>query len=298
MRWKHLPIVAFDTETTGLEPFGSDRIIEFAAVVLYMDDEGQIANREDHSFLINPEKEIPRKVTEITGISDADVADAPRFHEVAGAIRELLADAVTVAHNYPFDLGFLTSEFRRIDWAWPEPLAEIDTVDLSIRCFPDARGHKLSDLCQRLDVSLDNAHRATDDAAACGECFISLARRHETEDDLQAMLDWAKAIGRPPEDGPFALGQDGRLQFVDGPLSGEAVADNPLHLAWMEKAVHRVEGEWRNRYPESVRRWIRRWLDARGSGRAKQNPKSFHAADWVLDPCITLDRRARRGLRR
>jgi DNA polymerase III epsilon subunit family exonuclease len=298
LRWKHLPIVAFDTETTGLEPFGGDRVIEFAAVVFRLDADGQVADRTDHSFLVNPEREIPRKVTEITGISDGDVVDAPRFNEVAGKIRELLAGAVTIAHNYPFDLAFLTSEFKRIDWAWPEPLAEIDTVDVSRRSFPDARKHRLGDLCERLGVSLDNAHRATDDAAACGECFLSLARRKEVDNDLQAMLDWANAIGRPPEDGPFGMGRDGRLRFLEAPYEGQAVADHPLHLAWMEKAIHRVNGDWQSRYPDSVRRWIRRWLDVRGSGRAKLNPKSFHSDDWVLDPGITTDRRPRRLPRR
>lgn len=292
MRWKDCPIVAFDTETTGLEPFAGDRIIEFAAAVLRLDADGRVASREDHSFLINPGMSIPRKVTEITGISDADVVDAPSFEEVAEQVGALLSDAVTVAHNYPFDLAFLTQELRRIGMGWPEPLAEVDTVDLSMVCFPDVRGHRLSDLCERLDVRLDGAHRALNDAAACGLAFTALARRHEVEDDLQAMLDWAHAIGRPPEGGPIGQDEAGRVVFLEGPHAGAPVAHEPVHLAWMDKARVRGDDGWRWRFSESTRRWVRRWLEVRGAGRARQNLKAVHASDWALDSCIAAPRRA------
>jgi DNA polymerase-3 subunit epsilon len=297
MKWKDLPIVAFDTETTGLEPFGGDRIIEIAIVELRLDAEGKVAERRDWAQLINPERDIPRKVTEITGISAADVANKPRFEEMAGEIREWLGRGVTVAHNYAFDLAFLTREFDEASkrmgdplMRWPEPVAEVDTVDLSMRCFPDARSHKLSDLSERLGVQLERAHRATDDAAACGYSFVELVRRDRVEDDLQAMLDWANAIGRPPEDGPIGPDEHGRIVFQEGPLRGEPVAAHPIHLQWMDKALTRAGGQWRWKYPDSVRRWARRWLEVRGAGRARQGQKGFHAADWAPDPCIALPR--------
>lgn len=292
MKWKSLPIVAFDTETTGLEPFGGDRIIEFAAVVLQLGPDGRVAHREDHNFLVNPERPIPRKVTEITGISEADVAGAPPFAAVAHRIHALFQGAVTVAHNYPFDMAFLSAELERVGLHWPEPLAEIDTVDLSMKVFPDARSHKLSDLSDRLDVRLERAHRATDDAAACGYSLAEMARRHGDglEDDLQSLLEWAQAIGRPPEDGPFDLDPHGRVVFAEGPHRGEPVSRFPVHLAWMNKARTRVDGRWRWRYSDSVRGWAQRWLEVRGAGRAKQSAKSFHASDWVIDSCLARPR--------
>jgi DNA polymerase-3 subunit epsilon len=298
MKWKHLPIVAFDTETTGLEPFGGDRIIEIALVTLTLDPEtGAVVDRKAWSQLLNPEREIPRKVTEITGISERDVARAPRFADVAAQVRSILANAITVAHNYPFDLAFLTREFDLLrqqsgdpTMIWPEPLAEVDTVDLSIRCFPDAKSHKLSDLAERVQVTLDQAHRATDDATACGLAFVELARRHQVDDDLQAMLDWAHAIGRPPEGGPIGPDPHGRLVFLEGPHAGQPVTRHPIHLAWMDKARVRGPRGWQWRYGDAVRRWARRWLEVRGAGRARQGQKSFHASDWVPDPCIALPR--------
>jgi DNA polymerase III epsilon subunit family exonuclease len=290
MRWRSLPIVAFDTETTGLEPFAGDRVIEFAAVVLHLGPDGRVANRQDHAWLVNPQIPIPRKVTEITGISDQQVAGAPTFADIAGTVRELLANAITVAHNYPFDLAFLTQEFLRVGQHWPEPLAEVDTVDLSMRCFPDARSHKLVDVAERLAIRLDGAHRATNDAAACGLSFTALAERHAVADELQAMLDWANAIGRPPDTGP--IGTDpatGRVVFTEGPHAGRPVAEQPVHLAWTEKARVRGQNGWDWRFDEPVRRWVRRWLDVRGSGRATQNPKTLHAEDWGLDSCIAVE---------
>ena len=290
MKWRDVPIVAFDTETTGLEPFGGDRIIEFAAVVLHIGPDGDVVDREDHSWLVNPQLPIPRRVTEITGITDADVAGQPSFGDIAHTIRDLLANAITVAHNYPFDLAFLTQEFLRIDGWWPEPMAEIDTVDLSMRCFPDAKSHKLLDLSTRLEIVLEGAHRATNDAAACGLSFARLATKHGVGHELQEMLDWANAIGRPPENGPIGPHPDtGRIVFLDGELTGKPVAEHPLDLAWLEKARHRGSSGWEWRHPEPVRKWVRRWLDVRGSGRATQGGKTFRSEDWVLDSCIAAE---------
>lgn len=286
MKWKHRPVVAFDTETTGLEPFNGDRIIEFAAVVLHLSDNGEVVREERHAWLLNPGIAIPKKVQRITGITDEDVADQPRFEEIAEQVRDLLSGAVTVAHNYPFDLAFLTQELRNVGLSWPEPLAEVDTVDLSIKLYDDERGHKLEDLCRRLDVQLDGAHRASNDAAACGRCFAELARRHHVDDDLQAMLDWSNAIGRPPENGPLGTDDSGRVVFLEGEHANAPVADHPIHLAWMDKARERGIDGWRWRFPESTRRWIRRWLDVRGSGRARTSAKSVRAEDWAIDVCI------------
>ncbi len=285
MRFKHLPIVAFDTETTGLNPFDGDRIIEVGIVTLTLDAEGQVVERDDYSRLINPGIPIPRKVTEITGIRDADVADAPSFADLAEEVYARLGAGIAVAHNFPFDLAFLSQELRGAGLAWPAPIAEIDTVDLSMKLFPDAPSHKLADLARRCGVSLENAHRATDDAAACGLSLATLLRRHDLEDDLQVLLDWAHAIGRPPEDGTFTSGERGVL-FAEGEHAGEPIADHPLHLHWMLKARVRGSNGWHYRYPESTRRWVRRWLDVRGAGRGQGQLKPLHADAWQLDSCV------------
>ncbi|MEZ4317370.1 MAG: 3'-5' exonuclease [Myxococcota bacterium] len=294
MRYKHLPIIAFDTETTGLAAFDGDKIIEVGVVKLVLNAAGEVVDREDYSRLVNPGIPIPRKATEITGIRDADVAGAPTFPEIASELYDLLGSGIAVAHNFPFDRGFLDQELRNAGLHWPEPVAEVDTVDLSMKVFQDPDGHrvshKLGDLAKRCDVELENAHRATDDAAACGLCFVHLLRRAEVVDDLQALLDWADAIGRPPEDGPLQPGDDGRLVFVEGPHAGKPIAEHPLHLQWMTKARSVGPNGWQWRYTESVRRWAQRWLNVRGSGRARSGQKSLHPDTWSLDSCIAVER--------
>ncbi len=283
MNWRDLPIVAFDTETTGLNPHDGDRIIEFAAVTLQTDDEGKVVGTEPFQMLFNPGIPIPRKVTEITGIDDDTVADAPLFEQHAEQIRGLLQGAICVAHNFPFDRAFLTVEFHRSALVWPEPIAEVDTLDLSIQRFQGARSHKLIDLSERLDITLEGAHRATNDAEACGRCFAEMARRFGAPENLDGLLDWADALGRPPENPYLGRGDTGILAFLDGPHLGQPVEHHAVHLQWLTYARERRNGEWAYRFPESLRRWAERFLRVRCSGRARQNPKSFGPGDWAID---------------
>lgn len=289
MKFRHLPIVAFDTETTGLNPFDGDRVIEVGIVTLQLDEKGEVVDRKDYSQFVNPGIPIPRKVTEITGIRDHDVMDAPTFADIAFDVHERLSEGIAVAHNFPFDLAFLGQELRKAGLGWPYPMAEVDTVDLSMKVFGGNSGHKLADLARRCDVPLENAHRATDDAAACGLALAHLLRRTELEDDLYALLDWANAIGRPPTDGPLVSGERGGFVLGEGPYAGRPIAEHPLHLAWMLKARIRGPNGWQYRYTEGTRRWIRRWLDVRGSGRAKGSVKPVHADAWQLDSCIAVE---------
>lgn len=286
MDWMSVPIVAFDTETTGLQPFAGDRVIEFAAVVLHLDSTGQIRDIETHDWLVDPQIPIPRKVVEITGIQDADVAGQPTFAQIAREVRALFKDRIVVAHNLPFDMAFLSAELGRVGMSWPTPLAEIDTVDVSMRVFPDARSHRLGDLCKRLQVELVEAHRATNDAEACGRAFLEMARQSGVAQDLHALLDWCGGIGHPPESAPFEFNTVGDLVFGEGPHQGAPVRDHPLHLMWMCKARVRTSEGWQPAWPEGVRAWIRRFLTVRGAGRHRPTPKSFRPDDWMLDSCI------------
>lgn len=284
MRWRDRPIVAFDTETTGLNPENGDRVIEFAGISFRLGADGEVLDLERHHFLFDPGIPIPREAVEISGIRDEDVAGKPAFAAHAKEVHALLAGAVTVAHNYPFDQRFLTVELAKAGHKWPHPPAEIDTVDLSRRLFPEARSHKLGELCARLEIPLVGAHRATNDAEACGRALLSLARRYQAPDDLEGLVEWADAIGDPPADGPVVRAADRSLVFAGGQYAGDPIDAHPDELAWYQCARERKDGRWSYTWPESVRRWVERWLRVRGSGRAAQGTKGFGPGDWGIDP--------------
>ncbi len=281
MDWRNLPIVAFDTETTGLHAHAGDRVIEFAAVEFHLDESGAILGTKSHEMFFNPGIPIPREVVKLTGITDEDVADAPPFKKRAKEVHALLEGRLCIAHNLPFDRGFLSNEFQQVGLKWPLALAEIDTFDMSVRFFSGTRGHKLSDLSQRLGVTLDGAHRATNDAEASGRSFLELCQRMNAPAGVQEMLDWAHALAQPPEN-PWLGAKDGELVFLDGEHQGEAIEKHSAHLHWMLMALERREDRWHPRFPEPLKIWIQRFLEIRCSGRARQGAKSFGKNDWTL----------------
>ncbi|MBN2798972.1 MAG: 3'-5' exonuclease [Deltaproteobacteria bacterium] len=288
MSWRTYPIVAFDTETTGLRPFEGDRVMEFGAVVFHLDERGNEVGREEHGFLINPGIPVPKKSTEVTGITTEDVAGMPPFSARAQQIYDLLKQGIIVAHNLDFDRNFIGMELRAVGLDWPGGIAEVDTLDMSNRMFPTARSHRLSELCKRLGVNLEEAHRAVHDAAACGESFLAMAR--DAADDLNEMLYWAGSIGPPPADGPLRLA-GGLVRFAEGPHRGQPVREHPAHLAWMIKARQKRGTSWGWRYPDSTRAWAARWLEVMASGRAQPPLKGFRAEDWGLYPCVAPNTR-------
>jgi len=144
-----------DLETTGGNPV-VDRITEIAAVRI---EAGREVAR--WSSLVNPGTRIPALISSLTGISDAMVADAPRFEQVASKLLALLDGAVLVAHNARFDHGFLKNEFGRIDIALRSKL--LCTVRLSRKLYPQHRGHGLDAIMLRHGLQTQARHRAMGD---------------------------------------------------------------------------------------------------------------------------------------
>lgn len=178
--WRNLPttladVVAFDVETTGLNP-KRDRIVELAMVGLT--DGGDIA--WEWESLINPERRVPPSATQIHGIQDGDLENSPRFCDVSGDVKALLADKVLLAHNLRFDAGFLNAEFRRCGLEVPTDRG-IDTLHMSRHFDSGGRSHKLGDACRRYGVELSGSHRAKQDAVAVARLFVAMCERHEDQ---------------------------------------------------------------------------------------------------------------------
>ena len=147
-----------DVETTG-GGISGNRLTEICIVLL---QGGEII--EKYTTLINPEKEIPRHITALTGIDNALVAEAPKFHEVAGKIEELTRNAVFVAHNVNFDYNVLRNEFRDLGFEYTRK--KLCTVRLSRKLIPGLFSYSLGRLCSSINIPLINRHRAEGDTDA------------------------------------------------------------------------------------------------------------------------------------
>ena len=122
--------------------------------------------------LVNPERYIPKMITTLTGINNEMVKDAPLFAEIASKIDEFSQNAIFVAHNVNFDLGFIKQEFVRLDKRFSR--AKICTVQQARKYLPDHESYSLNKLCQALDIPLENHHRALDDALGAAKILMKV----------------------------------------------------------------------------------------------------------------------------
>ena len=172
-----------DLETTGGSSTG-DRITEIG--LRLWQDGGVI---EDWHALVNPEQSIPPFIESLTGITNAMVADAPTFGEVAETFRDKLADAVFVAHNARFDYGFVKAEFRRLGRPFAAPV--LCTVKLSRRLYPQYRRHNMDALIERHDLDPGPRHRAMGDVESMFQFFKCSRETHGTaavDEAIEALL--------------------------------------------------------------------------------------------------------------
>ncbi len=166
--------VVFDIETTGFSS-ENDRIIEIGAVKI---KNGIVV--DSFNRLINPERGISYTITELTGINNDMVEDSPNIKTILPQFLEFVGDNIVVAHNAEFDCGFIKSNCRRLGLQFNNGI--IDTLPLARFLFPELKKHKLNILCDHLNISLENHHRAVDDAKATGDillkCFELLKERN------------------------------------------------------------------------------------------------------------------------
>lgn len=156
--------LALDFETTGLDS-SIGRVVEIGAIRFRLGPDG-LVEEACLACLVDPGMPIPYQATAIHGITDEDVAGAPRFEEVAPALLALVRGAVIVAHNARFDLSFLNAELSRAGMGRAEA-ESADTVSLSRRAFPGRSSYKLGTIAGALGIDTGSAHRALDDARTC-----------------------------------------------------------------------------------------------------------------------------------
>jgi DNA polymerase III epsilon subunit family exonuclease len=185
--------VVVDLETTGASPKKGAAITEIGAVKV---KGGEIIG-EFKSF-VNPLSPIPEYITAMTGISDLMLADAPVIDEIFPTFLEFVgshSEAVLVAHNAPFDLSFLKSAAKDLDYEWPK-YKTLDTVTIARQLLTkeDVRDCKLGTLAQFFGTKTEPNHRALDDAKATTEILHGLFERLGSLKitTLDELLDFAK----------------------------------------------------------------------------------------------------------
>lgn len=152
-----------DIETTGLSP-AKEKITEIAIII--HDGEKVV---EEFSTLLNPERKIPYRITQITGINNQMVNDAPKFYEAAKQIVELTENKIIVGHNVRFDYGFIRSEFKSLGFDFKRQT--IDTIKLARKLIPGKPSYGLGKLCKSLGIENPDRHRALGDATATKTLF-------------------------------------------------------------------------------------------------------------------------------
>lgn len=159
--------VVVDLETTGFSPI-NDEIIEIAAI--------KVENRIEvstFSTLLKPSKRINSRITDITGITNQMVQEAPKIEQVIGDFYDYVGDSIIVGHNVNFDINFLYENIQKhLDARLSNDF--VDVMRISKKVLTQLSHHRQEDLANYYKVSYEGAHRALVDCSICNKCFIAL----------------------------------------------------------------------------------------------------------------------------
>ena len=221
--------IVFDTETTGLDPYQGDRLVEIGCVELV---NGFPTGQSFHRYL-NPERDMPEAAFNIHGLSIEFLRDKPVFAEVCEEFLAFVGDAPLVAHNAMFDLGFINAELERCKRPALERERLVDTLMLARRRYP-AGPNRLDDLCARfsIDLSRRTRHGALLDAELLAEVYVELTGKRQAR---LGLVDAAAAV--TPQGGAIVA-----VRVRPAPLGSRLTdAERAAHRAFVatlgEKAI-------------------------------------------------------------
>jgi DNA polymerase-3 subunit epsilon len=163
--------IVLDTETTGLDPLLGDRIIEIAAIEIV----NLVPTGRSWHVLVDPEREVPPESTRVHGFTTEMLRGKPKFAEIVEELLRFLGDSPIVAHNAPFDFGFLDAELQRCGRAALDRARMVDSLELAKRRFPGLPNN-LDALCRRfgIDNSMRTSHNALLDVRLLAQVYLEL----------------------------------------------------------------------------------------------------------------------------
>ncbi len=217
--------IVLDTETTGLEAGAGDRIIEVAAIELY----NFMPTGQTFHALVDPQRDIPEDATRIHGFTAEMLRGKPIFAGIAPELIAFLRDSEIIAHNAPFDFGFLDAEFVRCGHPRLDRARMVDSLDIAKRRYPGLP-NSLDALCRRLGVdnSMRSSHNALLDVKLLAEVFLQLMGGKQPGLDLAAGPSRQAGVALILEDAPGA-----RTARPIVPTEAERAA----HAAFLEAKV-------------------------------------------------------------
>ena len=175
--------IVLDTETTGLDPASGDRVIEVAAIELY----NFMPTGQKFHVLVDPERDIPEEATRVHGFTAEMLRGKPIFAGIAHELVAFLRDSEIIAHNAPFDFGFLDAELVRAGHPKLDRARMVDSLEIAKRRYP-GMPNSLDALCRRLGVdnSMRSSHNALLDVTLLAEVFLQLMGGKQPGLDLAA----------------------------------------------------------------------------------------------------------------
>ncbi|MDP2723408.1 MAG: exonuclease domain-containing protein [Bacteroidales bacterium] len=228
-----------DIETTGLSP-STEKITEIAILI---HDGTKVV--ETFSTLINPEMKIPYRITQMTGINNRMVEDAPKFYEVAKKIVEITEDRIIVGHNVRFDYGFIRSEYKSLGYEYQRQT--LDTIKLCRKLIPGQPSYGLGNLCKSLKIDNHARHRAEGDAMATTRLFELLLSLESTPEKtnlngMQSSLSKSLIENLPKEPGVYYFyNKDNELIYV-----GKSINIHDRILSHLNNNMNKKAVEMRN----------------------------------------------------
>ncbi|MEJ1976822.1 MAG: DNA polymerase III subunit epsilon [Acetobacteraceae bacterium] len=218
--------ILFDTETTGLDPLTGDRVIEIAALELLRD----LPTGRHFHVLIDPGRDIPEEASRVHGMTRADLLGKPVFADIADAMLAFFGDDMLIAHNAPFDFGFVNAELARLGRPALHRDRMVDTLAMAKTRFPGLP-NSLDALCRRfaIDLSERTTHNALLDCRLLAEVYVeltggrqrglSLAEESGPRMPVVAYAVAAARIPRPVVPSPEELAaHEAFIQRLKGPL--------------------------------------------------------------------------------
>jgi DNA polymerase-3 subunit epsilon len=216
--------IVLDTETTGLDPASGDRVIEVAAIEIF----NFMPTGATFHELVDPERDIPEEATRVHGMTVEMLRGKPLFRDIAGRMLDFLGDSEIIAHNAPFDFGFLDAELVRAGHKRLDRSRMVDSLAVAKRRYPGLP-NSLDSLCRRLGVdnTMRTAHNALLDVKLLAEVYLELMG------GKQPGLELAARAARPVAMGSIVVAPVARTPRPITPSADELAA----HAAFVAKKL-------------------------------------------------------------